>query len=71
MTQADQIALKAEFPEILDGNWILDRDHTLEQARQLVLLRRRAFPKTVPLSQRPAVKRTAKRLAAELFKGVK
>lgn len=48
MTTADQAALKAEFPEILDGHWILARDYTLEQARELVLLRRRAFPKTAP-----------------------
>lgn len=48
MTLADQAALKAEFPEILDGNWILTRDHSLTDARKLVELRRRAFPATTP-----------------------
>jgi len=44
MTAHDFATLRAEFPEA--PAWIAERDLGLEQARQLMLLRRRAFPKT-------------------------
>lgn len=45
MTAADIATLKAEFPEV--PVWIVEREGmTLSEARKLMELRRRAFPKT-------------------------
>jgi hypothetical protein len=44
MTEQDVAALRRDYPEA--PPWIIERDLTLEQARELMELRRRAFPAT-------------------------
>ena len=47
MTQAERVTFQNEFPEA--PAWMIDpaRNYTLQQARELMELRRRAFPKTI------------------------
>jgi hypothetical protein len=44
MDKQEVATLKAEYPEV--PPWMLQRGYTLEQARELMALRRRAFPKS-------------------------
>jgi len=46
ITDDERKALLAEYREI--PRWMLTRDHTVEEIRELMDLRRRAFPKTKP-----------------------
>ena len=41
----DQTALKTEYPEGIPP-WMFERDYTADQIRDLMNLRRQAFPKT-------------------------
>jgi hypothetical protein len=50
MTEQDVAALRRDYPEA--PPWIIEREGmTLEQARELMELRRRAFPATAPIKR--------------------
>jgi hypothetical protein len=62
MTPDDRAALLRDFEEA--PPWVLDRDWSLAEARNAMILRRRTFPATVPLS-------AERKLSLELFRIMK